>query len=130
MLTESFSQPEAAHYHLVKASNVTDEQLKKNSLIFFGGIQTFSLLKEKADDLIVPAKKGQYDVSSFGMINETTARIVWTQPSVWNKEQTMTVFSGMTAADADISNEVIRFPSNKYGDRNSCNRKQEQRYVL
>ncbi|KRU15436.1 cellulose biosynthesis cyclic di-GMP-binding regulatory protein BcsB [Bacillus pumilus] len=109
LLTESFSQPEAAHYHLVEASNVTDEQLKKNSLIFFGGIQTFSLLKEKADDLIVPAKKGQYDVSSFGMINETTARIVWTQPSVWNKEQTMTVFSGMTAADADISNEVIRF---------------------
>ncbi|WLP60187.1 cellulose biosynthesis cyclic di-GMP-binding regulatory protein BcsB [Bacillus pumilus] len=109
LLTESFSQPEAAHYHLVKASNVTEEQLKKNSLIFFGGIQTFSLLKEKADDLIVPAKKGQYDVSSFGMINETTARIVWTQPSVWNKEQTMTVFSGMTAADADISNEVIRF---------------------
>ncbi|WP_169057596.1 cellulose biosynthesis cyclic di-GMP-binding regulatory protein BcsB [Bacillus pumilus] len=109
LLTESFSQPEAAHYHLVKASNVTEEQLKKNSLIFFGGIQTFSLLKEKADDLIVPAKKGQYDVSSFGMINETTARIVWTQPSVWNKEQTMTVFSGMTAADADISNKVIRF---------------------
>ncbi|MDM5318860.1 cellulose biosynthesis cyclic di-GMP-binding regulatory protein BcsB [Bacillus altitudinis] len=109
MLTESFSQPEATHYHLVKASNVTDEQLKKNSLIFIGGIQTFSLLKEKADDLIVPAKKGQYDVSSFGMINETTARIVWTQPSVWNKDQTMTVFSGMTAADANISNEVIRF---------------------
>ncbi|MFX0572189.1 cellulose biosynthesis cyclic di-GMP-binding regulatory protein BcsB [Bacillus pumilus] len=109
MLTESFSQPEAAQYHLIEASNVTNEQLKKNSLIFIGGIQTFSLLKEKADDLIVPAKKGQYDVSSFGMINETTARIVWTQPSVWNKEQTMTVFSGMTAADADISNEVIRF---------------------
>lgn len=109
MLTESFSQPEATQYHLIEASNVTNEQLKKNSLIFIGGIQTFSLLKEKADDLIVPAKKGQYDVSSFGMINETTARIVWTQPSVWNREQTMTVFSGMTAADADISNEVIRF---------------------
>ncbi len=109
MLTESFSQPEAAHYHLIKASNVTNEQLKKNSLVFIGGIQTFSLLKEKADDLIVPAKKDQYDVSSFGMINETTARIVWTQPSVWNKEQTMTVFSGMTAADANISSEVIRF---------------------
>nr|MDH3175936.1 hypothetical protein [Bacillus pumilus] len=43
------------------------------------------------------------------MINETTARIVWTQPSVWNKDQALTVFSGMTAADADISNEVIRF---------------------
>ncbi|MDR4251443.1 MULTISPECIES: cellulose biosynthesis cyclic di-GMP-binding regulatory protein BcsB [Bacillus] len=109
MLTESFSQPEAAQYHLIKASNVTNEQLKKNSLIFIGGIQTFSLLKEKADDLIVPAKKGQYDVSSFGMINETTARIVWTQPSVWNKEQTMTVFAGMTAADADVSNDMIRF---------------------
>ncbi|MER3125414.1 cellulose biosynthesis cyclic di-GMP-binding regulatory protein BcsB [Bacillus pumilus] len=109
MLTESFSQPEAAHYHLIKASNVTNEQLKKNSLIFIGGVQTFSLLKEKADDLIVPVKKGQYDVSSFGMINETTARIVWTQPSVWNQDQTMTVFAGMNAADADVSNEMIRF---------------------
>jgi len=109
MLTESFSQPEAAQYQLIKASNVTNDQLKNHSLIFIGGIQTFSLLKEKADDLIVPAKKDQYDVSSFGMINETTARIVWTQPSVWNKEQTMTVFAGMNAADADLSHEVLHF---------------------
>ncbi|WCL57140.1 cellulose biosynthesis cyclic di-GMP-binding regulatory protein BcsB [Bacillus safensis] len=109
MLTESFSQPEAAQYQLIKASNVTNDQLKNHSLIFIGGIHTFSLLKEKAEDLIVPAKKDQYDVSSFGMINETTARIVWTQPSVWNKEQTMTVFSGMNAADADLSHEVIHF---------------------
>ncbi|EKF36161.1 cellulose biosynthesis cyclic di-GMP-binding regulatory protein BcsB [Bacillus xiamenensis] len=109
MLTESFSQPEAAQYHLIKASNVTNKQLENHSLIFFGGIQTFTLLKEKADDLIVPTNKDQYDVSTFGMINETTARIVWTQPSVWNKEQTMTVFSGMNAAEADVSNEVIHF---------------------
>lgn len=109
MLTESFSQPEVAQYHLIKASQVTNEQLKNHPLIFIGGIQTFSLLKEKAADLIVPVKKDQYDVSSFGMINETTARIVWTQPSVWNKEQTMTVFSGMTAAEANVSNEVMQF---------------------
>lgn len=109
MLTESFSQPEVAQYHLIKASQVTNEQLKNHPLIFIGGIQTFSLLKEKAADLIVPVKKDQYDVSSFGMINETTARIVWTQPSVWNKEQKMTVFSGMTAAEANVSNEVMQF---------------------
>lgn len=109
MLTESFSQPEVAQYHLIKASQVTNEQLKNHPLIFIGGIQTFSLLKEKAADLVVPVKKDQYDVSSFGMINETTARIVWTQPSVWNKEQTMTVFSGMTAAEANVSNEVMQF---------------------
>lgn len=109
MLTESFSQPEVAQYHLMKASQVTNEQLKNHPLIFIGGIQTFSLLKENAADLVVPVKKDQYDVSSFGMINETTARIVWTQPSVWNKEQTMTVFSGMTAAEANVSNEVMQF---------------------
>ncbi|MEW9496853.1 cellulose biosynthesis cyclic di-GMP-binding regulatory protein BcsB [Bacillus altitudinis] len=109
MVTESFSQPEVAQYHLMKASQVTNEQLKNHPLIFIGGIQTFSLLKEKAADLIVPVKKDQYDVSSFGMINETTARIVWTQPSVWNKEQTMTVFSGMTATEANVSNEVMQF---------------------
>ena len=56
MLTESFSQPEAAQYQLIKASNVTNDQLKDHSLIFIGGIQTFSL-KEKADDLIVPVKR-------------------------------------------------------------------------
>lgn len=109
MLTESFSQPEVAQYHLIKASQVTNEQLKNHPLIFIGGIQTFSLLKENAADLVVPVKKDQYDVSSFGMINETTARIVWTQPSVWNKEQTMTVFSGMTATEANVSNEVMQF---------------------
>ncbi|PCK23110.1 regulator [Bacillus pumilus] len=109
MLTQSFSQPEAAQYHLIKASNVTNEQLKNHSLIFIGGIQTFTLLKEKAVDLIVPTKKDQYDVSSFGMINETTARIVWTQPSIWNKEQTMTVFSAMNATEADVSKEVMHF---------------------
>lgn len=109
MLTESFSQPEVAQYHLIKASQVTNEQLKNHPLIFIGGIQTFSLLKEKAADLVVPVKKDQYDVSSFGMINETTVRIVWTQPSVWNKEQTMTVFSGMTAVEANVSNEVMQF---------------------
>lgn len=109
MLTESFSQPEVAQYHLIKASQVTNEQLKNHPLIFIGGIQTFSLLKEKVAELIVPVKKDQYDVSSFGMINETTARIVWTQPSVWNKEQIMTVFSGMTAAEANVSNEVMQF---------------------
>lgn len=109
MLTESFSQPEVAQYHLMKASQVTNEQLKNHPLIFIGGIQTFSLLKENAADLVVPVKKDQYDVSSFGMINETTARIVWTQPSVWNKEQTMTVFSGMTAAEANVSNAVMQF---------------------
>lgn len=109
MLTESFSQPEVAQYHLMKASQVTNEQLKNHPLIFIGGIQTFSLLKENAADLVVPVKKDQYDVSSFGMINETTARIVWTQPSVWNKEQTMTVFSGMTAVEANVSNEVMQF---------------------
>ena len=47
MLTESFSQPEVAQYHLMKASQVTNEQLKNHPLIFIGGIQTFSLLKEK-----------------------------------------------------------------------------------
>lgn len=109
MLTESFSQPEVAQYHLMKASQVTNEQLKNHPLIFIGGIQTFSLLKEKVAELIVPVKKDQYDVSSFGMINETTARIVWTQPSVWNKEQIMTVFSGMTAAEANVSNAVMQF---------------------
>ncbi|CVN41591.1 cellulose synthase regulator protein [Streptococcus pneumoniae] len=109
MLTESFSQPEVAQYHLIKASQVTNEQLKNHPLIFIGGIQTFSLLKENAADLVVPVKKDQYDVSSFGMINETTARIVWTQPSVWNKEQTMTVFSGMTATEANVSNAVMQF---------------------
>ncbi|MFS0655920.1 cellulose biosynthesis cyclic di-GMP-binding regulatory protein BcsB [Bacillus sp. 179-C3.3 HS] len=109
MLSESFSQPETGQYRMVKTSNVTDEQLKNNALIWIGGIQAFPLLKEKAGELIVPTENGQYDVSSFGMINETTDRIVWTQPSVWNDEQTMTVFSGMKATDAHISKEVIRF---------------------
>ncbi|MFB8733316.1 hypothetical protein ACEQPO_03285 [Bacillus sp. SL00103] len=76
---------------------MTDEQLKKNSLIFIG-VSRLSLFKKKKQTILsFQRKKDQYDVSSFGMINETTARIVWTQPSVWNKEQTMTVFSGMTA---------------------------------
>ncbi|WP_353853781.1 cellulose biosynthesis cyclic di-GMP-binding regulatory protein BcsB [Bacillus sp. Bos-x628] len=109
MLSESFSQPEVTQYQLVKGSSMTNKQLKSHSLIFIGGIQVFPLLKEKASKLTVPTKKGRYDVSSFGMINETTARVVWTQPSVWNKEQTMTVFSGMNASDAAISKTVIDF---------------------
>ena len=92
----------------MKASQVTNEQLKNHPLIFIGGIQTFSSERKRSRSRC-SGEKDQYDVSSFGMINETTARIVWTQPSVWNKEQTMTVFSGMTAAEANVSNAVMQF---------------------
>ncbi|MGE6632079.1 cellulose biosynthesis cyclic di-GMP-binding regulatory protein BcsB [Bacillus sp. NPDC077027] len=109
MLSESFSQPKTSDYRIVKASSITNQQLQNHSLIFLGGVQAFPFLKEKETELIVPSTNGGYDVSSFGMINETTARIVWTQPSLWNDEHAMTIFTGMNGSDQAISKEVIEF---------------------
>ncbi len=73
LVTESFGSEAQHSYTVKKSSDVTAKDAKGRNLIFIGGINQFSLLKEKSSDLLVPQEKnGSFDVSGFEMLNETT----------------------------------------------------------
>lgn len=94
LVTESFGSEAQHSYTVKKSSDVTANDAKGRNLIFIGGINQFSLLKEKSSDLLVPQEKnGSFDVSGFEMLNETTKQVVFTQASVWDSRYTMAVFA-------------------------------------
>ncbi len=110
LVTESFGSEAQHSYTVKKSSDVTAKDAKGRNLIFIGGINQFSLLKEKSSDLLVPQEKnGSFDVSSFEMLNETTKQVVFTQASVWDSRYTMAVFAPSKGDGAAVTKEIISY---------------------
>lgn len=110
LVTESFGSEAQHSYTVKKSSDVTANDAKGRNLIFIGGINQFSLLKEKSSDLLVPQEKnGSFDVSSFEMLNETTKQVVFTQASVWDSRYTMAVFAPSKGDGAAVTKEIISY---------------------
>ena len=110
LVTESFGSEAQHSYTVKKSSDVTAKDAKGRNLIFIGGINQFSLLKEKSSDLLVPQEKnGSFDVSSFEMLNETTKQVVFTQASVWDSRYTMAVFTPSKGDGAAVTKEIISY---------------------
>ncbi|MEC2093980.1 cellulose biosynthesis cyclic di-GMP-binding regulatory protein BcsB [Bacillus subtilis] len=110
LVTESFGNEAQHSYTVKKSSDVTANDAKGRNLIFIGGINQFSLLKEKSSDLLVPQEKnGSFDVSSFEMLNETTKQVVFTQTSVWDSRYTMAVFAPSKGDGTAVTKEIISY---------------------
>ncbi|MEC2217666.1 cellulose biosynthesis cyclic di-GMP-binding regulatory protein BcsB [Bacillus subtilis] len=110
LVTESFGNEAQHSYTVKKSSDVTANDAKGRNLIFIGGINQFSLLKEKSSDLLVPQEKnGSFDVSSFEMLNETTKQVVFTQASVWDSRYTMAVFAPSKGDGTAVTKEIISY---------------------
>lgn len=110
LVTESFGNEAQHSYTVKKSSDVTANDAKGRNLIFVGGINQFSLLKEKSSDLLVPQEKnGSFDVSSFEMLNETTKQVVFTQASVWDSRYTMAVFAPSKGDGTAVTKEIISY---------------------
>ncbi len=110
LVTESFGSEAQHSYTVKKSSDVTANDAKGRNLIFIGGINQFSLLKEKSSDLLVPQEKnGSFDVSGFEMLNETTKQVVFTQASVWDSRYTMAVFAPSKGDGTAVTKEIISY---------------------
>lgn len=110
LVTESFGSEAQHSYTVKKSSDVTANDAIGRNLIFIGGINQFSLLKEKSSDLLVPQEKnGSFDVSGFEMLNETTKQVVFTQASVWDSRYTMAVFAPLKGDGAAVTKEIISY---------------------
>lgn len=110
LVTESFGSEAQHSFTVKKSSDVTAKDAKGRNLIFVGGINQFSLLKEKATDLLVPQEKnGSFDVSGFEMLNETTKQVVFTQASVWDSRYTMAVFAPSKGEGTAVTKEIISY---------------------
>ncbi|MBU2660326.1 cellulose biosynthesis cyclic di-GMP-binding regulatory protein BcsB [Bacillus cabrialesii] len=110
LVTESFGSEAQHAYTVKKSSEVTANDAKERNLIFIGGINQFSLLKEKSSDLLVPqAKDGSFDVSGFEMLNETTKQVAFTQASPWDSRYTMAVFASSKGNGAAVTKEIINY---------------------
>ncbi len=110
LVTESFGNEAQHSYTVKKSSDVTAKDAKGRNLIFIGGINQFSLLKEKSSDLLVPQEKnGSFDVSGFEMLNETTNQVVFTQASVWDSRYTMAVFAPSKGDGTAVTKEIISY---------------------
>ncbi|NCT24810.1 cellulose biosynthesis cyclic di-GMP-binding regulatory protein BcsB [Bacillus subtilis subsp. subtilis] len=110
LVTESFGSEAQHSYTVKKSSDVTAKDAKGRNLIFIGGINQFSLLKEKSSDLLVPQEKnGSFDVSGFEMLNETTKQVVFTQASVWDSRYTMAVFAPSKGDGMAVTKEIISY---------------------
>ncbi|WP_345805630.1 cellulose biosynthesis cyclic di-GMP-binding regulatory protein BcsB [Bacillus subtilis] len=110
LVTESFGSEAQHSYTVKKSSDVTAKDAKGRNLIFIGGINQFSLLKEKSSDLLVPQEKnGSFDVSGFEMLNEPTKQVVFTQASVWDSRYTMAVFAPSKGDGTAVTKEIISY---------------------
>lgn len=110
LVTESFGSEAQHSYTVKKSSDVTAKDAKGRNLIFIGGINQFSLLKEKSSDLLVPQEKnGSFDISGFEMLNETTKQVVFTQASVWDSRFTMAVFAPSKGDGTAVTKEIISY---------------------
>ncbi len=110
LVTESFGSEAQHSFTVKKSSDVTANDAKGRNLIFIGGINQFSLLKEKSSDLLVPQEKnGSFDVSGFEMLNETTKQVVFTQASVWDSRYTMAVFAPSKGDGTAVTKEIISY---------------------
>ncbi|MCY9031860.1 cellulose biosynthesis cyclic di-GMP-binding regulatory protein BcsB [Bacillus inaquosorum] len=110
LVTESFGSEAQHSYTIKKSSDITANNAKGRNLIFLGGINQFSLLKEKSSELLVPqAKNGSFDVSGFEMLNETTKQVAFTQASLWDSGYTMAVFAPSTGNGTAVTKEIISY---------------------
>ncbi|MGF9603659.1 cellulose biosynthesis cyclic di-GMP-binding regulatory protein BcsB [Bacillus subtilis] len=110
LVTESFGSEAQHSFTVKKSSDVTAKDAKGRNLIFIGGINQFSLLKEKSSDLLVPQEKNEsFDVSGFEMLNETTKQVVFTQASIWDSRYTMAVFAPSKGDGTAVTKEIISY---------------------
>ncbi|MDZ5722285.1 cellulose biosynthesis cyclic di-GMP-binding regulatory protein BcsB, partial [Bacillus sp. SXabc123] len=110
LVTESFGSEAQHSYTIKKSSDITANNAKGRNLIFLGGINQFSLLKEKSSELLVPqAKNGSFDVSGFEMLNETTKQVAFTQASLWDSGYTMAVFAPLKGNGTAVTKEIISY---------------------
>lgn len=70
--------------------DLTTEILENNHLLFLGHL---NILKEYDDLLIQQDEQGNLNVAEHGFLNETSKSVAWIQPSIWNEDNSLAIFS-------------------------------------
>lgn len=76
--------------------DVIDEQLKNRNVIILGHMDDHPSLESHTEKFMLNVNEmNQWDVSDYHFLQETSAYVSWLQPSVWDKNKTMAVFSAI-----------------------------------
>lgn len=94
LISSMYTDVESLRYlNITYSSDVTDDMLKQNDLLFIGGTEIHPILKEQQTNLLVNEPEKNGDITPYQLLNETTIRIAYIQPSPWNEEHALTVFT-------------------------------------
>lgn len=97
---------------LMSENDVDANKLKGRHVIVLGNPYAHSALDNKADQLFIQAdKKKNLDVSAFQFLNETSKFAAWLQPSIWDKDKSMAVFSAVHPDETEqfLSEEIVEY---------------------
>lgn len=87
------------------------EKLENRDIIVLGNINDHPSLQKYADELIISKNKSNdLNVSEFEFLNETSKFVAWMQPSVWNSNKTMAIFSAIHQKETNfLSKRIVDF---------------------
>ena len=78
----------------IKATEVDDETLIKNNIIVVADKDVYGRLFAENEEVLLRVNGADVlQVEDFGFISETARAVTWIQPSIWNNEKAMAVFS-------------------------------------
>src|SRR5699024_8574663 len=79
-----------------------DEQLKNHHIIFIGDIRNWDALAKSDALLLTEDEDERLSVYDHGFVAETAKYVSFTQPSIWNEDRTLAVFTNVHPKETDF----------------------------
>ncbi|MED1784517.1 cellulose biosynthesis cyclic di-GMP-binding regulatory protein BcsB [Brevibacillus fortis] len=73
------------------------QEIASYNVVAMGGIQQYPSLQKVQGQLLINKIK---ELNQYHVINETSRYVAWVQPSIWNRERTLSVFQSADASHA------------------------------
>lgn len=103
--------------HFVFLSNVTDELLIKENVIIINNDQVFETLLQGESSLLINKNDNDESLhlSNYGFMSDLAVNVSWIQPSIWNSDKAMVIFSPVHFKDEGniIGNNIIKLLDEK-----------------
>lgn len=95
---------------LLFADDINRKTLKNRHVIVLGSPYAYSALKEK-DQWLIPFQNDYLDLTKYRFVNETAKHVVWLQPSLWDDNRSLAVFSAVHPQKTEtiLSEEIIDY---------------------
>src|SRR5690625_1658420 len=96
---------------LIVDQNIELEKLENQNVIVLGNISDHRSLEKFADELIIGKNNSNdLNISAYEFLNETSKFVAWMQPSVWNSNKTMAIFSAIHQEETNfLSKNMVDF---------------------